>query len=72
MRYALHRIYAPRRRASPMEEGPEVSQEPVEPRAVVREISLGSNDGIRTIKLRQPNIVWRARRGGVPPGAGKC
>lgn len=72
MRYALYRIHASRR-APRLRDAPEASRTPdlsrepksskaAEPRPAVREISLGSNDGIRTVKLRQPSIVWRVRR----------
>jgi hypothetical protein len=27
-----------------------------------REIRLGSNEGMRTVKLRQATVIWRRRR----------
>jgi hypothetical protein len=35
------------------------------PRAQV-EITLGSNEGTRTVKQRQPTVIWRKRRVAVP------
>jgi hypothetical protein len=73
MRYALHRAHSSCRAPRPVEErtaprksdaarAAEFPQAGAEPRIAVREISLGSNDGIRTVRLRQPNVVWRVRR----------
>ncbi len=42
---------------------------PREPEPRCREISLGGNEGLRTVQLRQASVVWRQRRTAPPDAA---
>jgi hypothetical protein len=52
--------------ATPIRRSDSPRRAPAEsPRAQV-EITLGSNEGTRTVKQRQPTVIWRKRRVAVP------
>lgn len=81
MRFALYRPHARQRYAQsatadatppPAAARPQRDDtrraEPRKPEPLSREISLGGNEGLRTVQLRQASIVWRQRRS-APPDA---
>lgn len=56
------------RETGPREHGPRETG-PREPEPRCREISLGGNEGLRTVQLRQASVVWRQRRTAPPDAA---